>query len=103
MTLTQFLKSDFRNFRWIFLSRNDAGSFPKILSFGPEFTDRSLLIIVNSKSEEVLSFMRNKLLRKGRRLTPEQQILRLEMISQDIEYLERIFDYTPVQNEIQCE
>ena len=41
--------------------------------------------------------MRNKLLRKGRGLTPEEQIWRIEMIEADILYLQNLFG---VENEI---
>ena len=44
--------------------------------------------------------MRNKLLRRGRRLNEAEQIRRLEMIQEDIKYLERIFGYVPVENEV---
>ena len=44
--------------------------------------------------------MQNKLLRKGRGLNAAEQIRRSEMIREDIKYLETIFEYVPVVNEI---
>ena len=44
--------------------------------------------------------MSNKLLRKGRGLTPDEQVLRIEMIKKDIRYLESLFGVVLVENEI---
>ena len=44
--------------------------------------------------------MNNKLTRKGRKLNEEQQIQRLEMIREDIKYLQDIFETVLVENEI---
>ena len=44
--------------------------------------------------------MNNKLNRKGRKLNEEQQIQRLEMIREDIKYLQDIFETVLVENEI---
>ena len=47
--------------------------------------------------------MRNKLLRRGRRLTPEEQIWRIEMIKTDIQYIQNLFGVVLVDNEISSE
>ena len=47
--------------------------------------------------------MKNKLARKGRRLNKQEQIQRKQMISEDIIYLQNIFECVLVENEIATE
>ena len=44
--------------------------------------------------------MHNKLLRRGRGLSPEEQVIRKQMIQSDIIFLENLFGVVIVENEI---